>query len=178
MPQGASNAEQRFSATEIRMSPNEFQGLIAHVTEKIASRPLDANLEAWLNAEYPADSTAYTELANACRAGVEAGWLADREAGGIRYGRIFKALPDTHGFSVDVVRMSDIAGPRHVHPNGEIDLIVPLTEGATFDGHPAGWCVYGPGSAHRPTVAGGSALVLYLLPEGAIEFTKLAASAT
>ena len=159
------------------MSPNEFRGLIAHVTEKIASRPLDANLEAWLNAEYPADSTTYTELANACGVGVEEGWLADREAGGIRYGRIFKALPDTHGFSVDVVRMSDIAGPHHVHPNGEIDLIVPLTEGATFDGHPAGWCVYGPGSAHRPTVAGGSALVLYLLPEGAIEFTKPAASA-
>jgi hypothetical protein len=177
MPQGASSVQQRFSATEIRMSPNEFRGLIAHVTEKIASRPLDANLEAWLNAEYPADSTTYTELANACGAGVEEGWLADREAGGIRYGRIFKALPDTHGFSVDVVRMSDIAGPHHVHPNGEIDLIVPLTEGATFDGHPAGWCVYGPGSAHRPTVAGGSALVLYLLPEGAIEFTKPAASA-
>jgi len=112
MPQGTSSVQQRFSATEIRMSPNEFRGLIAHVTEKIASRPLDANLEAWLNAEYPADSTTYTELANACGVGVEEGWLADREAGGIRYGRIFKALPDTHGFSVDVVRMSDIAGPH------------------------------------------------------------------
>jgi len=32
--------------------------------------------------------------------------------------------------------------------------------------------VYGPGSAHRPTVRGGKALVLYLLPAGAIEFTK------
>ena len=94
-----------------------------------------------------------------------------REGGGIRYGRIFKALPDTHGFSVDVVHMKDIAGPHHVHPHGEIDLIMPLTEGATFDGHPAGWCVYGPGSAHRPTVANGEALVLYLLPQGAIEFT-------
>ena len=29
-----------------------------------------------------------------------------------------------------------------------------------------------PGSAHRPTVAAGRALVLYLLPQGAIEFTK------
>lgn len=160
------------------MSPNEFQGLIARLTARIASRPLDAELQAWLNAEYAAGSTGYTELASACRAGVEEGWLADREAAGIpgiRYGRIFKALPDTHGFSVDVVQMNNIAGPHHVHPNGEIDLIVPLTEGATFDGHAAGWCVYGPGSAHRPTVAGGDALVLYLLPEGAIEFTKHAA---
>jgi len=66
-----------------------------------------------------------------------------------------------------------LAGPHHVHPHGEIDLIMPLTEGATFDGHPAGWCVYGPGSAHRPTVANGAALVLYLLPQGAIEFTRV-----
>lgn len=56
---------------------------------------------------------------------------------------------------------------------GEIDLILPLDGGgATFDGRPAGWCVYPPGSAHRPTVAQGRALVLYLLPEGQIQFTK------
>ena len=56
---------------------------------------------------------------------------------------------------------------------GEIDLIMPLDDspGASFDGRPAGWCVYGPGSAHRPTVAQGRALVLYLLPEGQIKFT-------
>lgn len=154
------------------MSPSHFQALIARVTERVAQRPLDQALADWLNAEYPADGAAYAELADACCAGVKEGWLCDREANGIRYGRIFKALPETHGFSVDVVSMTDIAGPHHVHPNGEIDLIMPLTQGATFDGHPAGWCVYGPGSAHRPTVAGGSALILYLLPEGAIQFTK------
>lgn len=43
---------------------------------------------------------------------------------------------------------------------------------ARFDGRPAGWCVYGPGSAHRPTVSGGRALVLYLLPQGQIQFTR------
>ena len=34
------------------------------------------------------------------------------------------------------------------------------------------WLVYPPGSAHRPTVRPGRALVLYLLPEGRIEFTR------
>jgi hypothetical protein len=29
-----------------------------------------------------------------------------------------------------------------------------------------------PGSAHRPTVSQGRALVLYLLPNGKIDFTK------
>jgi hypothetical protein len=41
---------------------------------------------------------------------------------------------------------------------------MPLTDGATFDGYPAGGCVYGPGSALLPTVTDGQALVLYLLP--------------
>ncbi|HOV05072.1 MAG TPA: DUF4863 family protein [Kaistiaceae bacterium] len=92
--------------------------------------------------------------------------------GGLRYGRIFKAADDLQRFSVDVVDMHDVAGPHHVHPQGEIDLILPIDAGATFDGRPAGWCVYPAGSAHRPTVGGGRALVLYLLPQGAIQFTR------
>jgi hypothetical protein len=67
--------------------------------------------------------------------------------------------------------MHDLVGPHHRHPNGEIDLIVPVDDGATFDGRGAGWLVYGPDTAHRPTVAQGRAFVLYLLPQGAIEFT-------
>jgi len=102
------------------------------------------------------------------------GWLCTREGGGIRYGRIFKPADDLHGFSVDVVDMTDIAGPHHVHPNGEIDLIMPMEGNAHFDGRPAGWAVMPPGSAHKPTVSHGRALVLYLLPEGKIEFTAAA----
>jgi hypothetical protein len=68
--------------------------------------------------------------------------------------------------------MNDLAGPHHRHPKGEIDLIMPIDPGAKFDGQPAGWLVYGPDSAHSPTVTGGRALVLYLLPEGQIEFTR------
>ena len=154
------------------MSPQDFQRLIAGVTAELEGRPLDASLGVWLNATWAAGSATYDALADACRAGVAEGWLCNREHGGIRFGRIITPTPDTHGFSVDVVDMQDIAGPHHVHPHGEIDLIMPLTDGATFDGHPAGWCVYGPGSAHRPTVAQGQALVLYLLPQGAIEFTR------
>jgi hypothetical protein len=73
---------------------------------------------------------------------------------------------------VDVVDMDDVAGPHHRHPNGEIDLIMPLDGPAQFDGQPAGWMVYGPDTAHSPTVTGGRALVLYLLPQGQIEFTR------
>ncbi|WP_287496655.1 DUF4863 family protein [Pandoraea sp. CB10b_02] len=156
------------------MDVPQFQALIADLTRQLDGRALDADLAGWLNARHGAGSETFETLSAACRTGVAEGWLCNREGGGIRYGRVIKPTPATHGFSVDVVDMADLAGPHHVHPNGEIDLIMPLTPGATFDGHPAGWCVYGPGSAHRPTVASGRALVLYLLPEGAIEFTRAA----
>jgi hypothetical protein len=154
------------------VTPTDFRQRIAELTATIAGQPLDAALDAWLNAEHGPDSASYQGLAAACRQGVADGWLCNREGGGIRYGRIFKPADDLHGFSVDVVDMNDIAGPHHAHPLGEIDLIMPIDEGARFDGRPAGWLVCPPGSAHHPTVAGGRALVLYLLPEGRIDFTR------
>ncbi len=154
------------------MSRDAFQTLIAELTAPLAGRALDGDLAAALNREHPPGSPGYQAIFDACRAGVAAGWMCEREGGGIRYGRVIKATPTTHGFSVDVVDMHDLAGPHHLHPNGEIDLVMPLEGDARFDGHPAGWVVYGPGTAHRPTVSGGRALVLYLLPQGAIEFTK------
>jgi len=157
-------------------SPNPsieaFRQRIAAVAREIGTRPLDAELDAWLNRHWAPGSPTYDGLQQACAQGVTEGWLCDREGGGIRYGRIFKPAPDLQDFSVDVVDMADIAGPHHVHPNGEIDLVMPVTAGATFDGRGAGWVVYGPASAHRPTVAAGRALVLYLLPAGRIEFTR------
>ena len=154
------------------MTPTDLQQRVATVTAQIAGRPLDAALDAWLNAEHGLGSASYGAIKAACEAGVAAGWLCNREGGGIRYGRIFKPSQELHGFSVDVVDMKDIAGPHHVHPKGEIDLVMPLQGDATFDGRSAGWLVMAPGSAHFPTVARGRALVLYLLPEGRIAFTR------
>ena len=155
------------------MSKESFHQIVADVTTQIAGRPLDGELERWLNTVHGAGSESYERLKQACIDGVAEGWLCEREGGGIKYGRVFKADDALHRFSVDVVDMEDIAGPHHRHPQGEIDLIMPLEGEATFDSRPAGWCVYGPGTAHRPTVAQGRALVLYLLPEGQIEFTKM-----
>jgi hypothetical protein len=154
------------------MTPEQLRSQIAALTVQIAGRPLDAALDAWLNGTHGAGSATYSALKASCEAGAKEGWLCNREGGGIRYGRIFKPADDLHGFSVDVVDMHNIAGPHHVHPNGEIDLVMPLEGDATFDGRSAGWVVMPAGTAHRPTVANGRALVLYLLPQGAIEFTK------
>lgn len=157
---------------ETPVNPDAFKTLLQDVTRQIGDRALDTPLQTWLNQELGADSPTYRQLKAACEQGVAEGWLCQREGGGLKYGRIFKPDDALHRFSVDVVDMNTLAGPHHAHPLGEIDLIMPLDDTATFDGRGAGWLVYGPGSAHSPTVAGGRALVLYLLPEGRIEFTQ------
>lgn len=155
------------------MSQSEtFRNQIAAVTAKLAGRTLDQELQVWLNQAHGPETETFRELEQSCRRGVEQGWMCSHEAGGIRYGRVFKPDTELHGFSVDVVDMEDIVGPHHSHPKGEIDLVMPLAGEARFDQHPAGWVVYAAGSAHHPTVSNGRALVLYLLPEGSIEFTR------
>ena len=162
----------KMNTGEDDMTPERFRDMIAEITETIAGLPLDKSLEALLNERFPADGQAFGAIAQACRDAAAAGWMCEREHGGIRFGRVIKPGPETHGFSVDVVDMDDVVGPHHAHPNGEIDMIMPQEGEARFDGHPAGWLVYGAGTAHKPTVSNGRAFVLYLLPEGAIEFTR------
>lgn len=154
------------------MPSTEFQQHIANLTAQLKDRALDADLETWLNDEHGVNSTTYQQLKADCERGVAEGWLCQYEGGGILYGRVFKPSEALDGFSVDVVDMENIAGPHHTHPTGEIDLIMPLEGDALFDGHPAGWMVCPPGSSHKPTITEGRALVLYLLPEGKIEFTR------
>jgi hypothetical protein len=154
------------------MSVEKFQDLIAGITGRIDGRPMDDALETFLNEEFPAGGEAFQAIAKACTDGVKEGWMCNYGEPPLRYGRVIKPNDAVHGFSVDVVEMGDLKGPHHSHPNGEIDMVMPIDDAAEFDGKGAGWKVYGPGTAHHPTVRGGRALVLYLLPDGAIKFTK------
>ena len=160
------------AADAIAQAQTRFKTRLAAVTAQIHNRPLNSALDEWLNTHLGTDTLTYRELKQSCEEGVAQGWLCKYEGGGLRYGRIFKPSEDLHGFSIDVVDMENVAGPHHVHPQGEIDLIMPIEGDAQFDGRAAGWLVCPPGSAHRPTVTQGRALVLYLLPNGEIEFTK------
>jgi len=155
-------------------SQQAFAEAVATITTRIAGKKLDDDLRSFLDQNFPPGGEAFDDLATLCRQGIDEGWLCDREHGGVRFGRIIKPGPDTSGFSVDVVQMADIAGPYHGHHNGEIDMIIPESAAARFDGQGQGWVVYEAGSEHYPTVSGGKAIVLYLLPEGAIDFTLTA----
>jgi hypothetical protein len=111
------------------------------------------------------------KISNELRALLEAGTIANRGELPVRYGRVAKAGPDTRGFSIDVVLMSG-PGPRHRHPRGEVNFCLALDGEPTFDGEPPGWVVLPPDSSHVPTVANGTMLIVYLLPQGEIEFTR------
>jgi hypothetical protein len=148
-----------------------FTDSIAAVTAWLAGRPVEPALQGEITAAFPPSGVVFQDLAKACRHGVAEGWLCKRGEEPLLWGRVIKPAPDTHGYSVDVVRMTDVAGPHHAHPRGEVDMIIPLGPDAQFDGAGEGWMVYGPGTAHSPTVTGGSAIVLYLLPGGDIQFT-------
>ncbi len=153
------------------MARTEFLGLIGGIADAIADQPLDGALEQRLNTAFPVNGTVFQRLTDLCAIGEAEGWLMQRTAGGIKYGRAVKPGSSAGRFSVDVVRMKDVAGPHHIHTSGEIGAVMTIARTPRFDGKPAGWYVYAPGSDHHPTVSGGEAYVLYLLPDGAIEFT-------
>jgi hypothetical protein len=153
------------------MSRERFNELIGQIAEGISGRPVAPSLAGYMNQKWPASGEGFAELKSLCAEGEAEGWLVAREAGGIRFGRAVKPGEAAGSFSVDVVKMKDVRGPHHVHPNGEIGAIMTISGAPRFDGFGEGWYVYGAGSDHHPTVSGGEAYVLYLLPQGAIEFT-------
>ena len=124
-----------------------------------------------LEERFPFEGEAVQSIGRAMRMAKEAGEICHLGDPPVQYSRLFKATEESHGLSADAVLMS-APGPLHEHPNGEIDLCFAESGEPRFDDEEPGWVVYGPGSRHVPTVHGGTMLILYLLPDGAIRFLK------
>lgn len=88
----------------------------------------------------------------------------------LSFGRLAKATPDTRGFSIDVVDMEG-SGAAHTHPMGEVSWCIPLGGAPTFEGATSGWVVMEPGSRHVPSAIGGRMLIVYFLPDGAMDWS-------
>lgn len=98
------------------------------------------------------------------------GTLTPNEApGGIRFGRVAKATPDTFDHAIDAVDIEGV-GAEHTHPRGEVSLCFATSGDPRFDGWPEGWVVKPPGSHHAPTVTGGRMVIVYFLPGGAMKW--------
>jgi len=96
----------------------EFLELVSKIAKELEGAKLDAGLETRLNEKFPAAGDQFSRLAALCAQGEAEGWLMNREAGGIKFGRAVKPGKEAGRFSVDVVRMKDIAGPHHIHTTG------------------------------------------------------------
>lgn len=153
------------------MHVEQFQDLLKPVTDFVAGQAVNPDLAAALNRRFPGDSELFNTIETACHAAIAEGWMCAQGSAGRRFGRVIEPSDETGGLSVDVVALEDFVGPHHRHPTGEICMIMPVSKAARFDGNPRGWCIFEPGSDHRPTVTDGEALVLYMLPQGKIEFT-------
>lgn len=153
------------------MNVEQFQDLLRPVTDYVSNQQVNAQLEANLNDSFPPGEATFNTIEQACSEAILAGWMCSQGGEGRRFGRIIEPGEATGGLSVDVVELTDIVGPHHHHPTGEICMIMPVTETALFDGAGRGWCVFEPGTDHRPTVTHGRARVLYMLPGGKIEFS-------
>lgn len=130
------------------------------------SRPDEA--AAALEARWPAARRA--PLGALVRAARDAGWLTPRRASdAVAFGRLARPSDATFALSVDAVDMTG-PGAEHVHPQGEVSLCFADDPEARFCGHPEGWVVVGPGSRHVPEVTGGRMVILYFLPDGAMEW--------
>jgi hypothetical protein len=157
---------------------------------KIKDMTPGAEMEKWLNEKYGENSELYRDLSRLIKIGVEEGWAANQEIDGPNYrrSRIQEPSPKTFQFSITAVYMNSkdprrfkeddknevLRGQYHGHPYGELNLVVPLDEGAQLKGlqgwQGAGWTAPDPGSRHYPEAKGGAVIALFYLPAGRISY--------
>lgn len=151
-------------------TPDEILAALAPICRKVATLDLTdpAQAEAALEAEVSTEALA--EIGALLEAAFQAGWLCPKNGGaGVSFGRVAKATEATAFVSIDAVEME---GPalEHIHPKGEVSLCFARSGDPRFEGRPAGFVVMPPGSRHVPTVTGGRMLIVYFLPDGAMEW--------
>ena len=175
------------SKSQFTNSKAELVALFIPLLQDVKDMTPVIALEQWLNTKHSAESDLYKDLARLMTLGVQDGWAADTEVAGRRYRRSRVSAPceETLFFSATAVLLDSTQNTQknpegsfradyHRHPYGEINLVVPLNEGAALAG-PNGWCYGGwtapePGSRHFPEVKGGAVISLTFLPAGRIAF--------
>lgn len=130
----------------------------------------DEELPDRVNELYPVNGEVVTALSASATGGFADGSLTPHSKGDVQFGRLIKPSEDSSHFSCDAVYMPSCAGPEHSHPEGELNLCIAMDGEPRFDDSGPGWCHYLPGTTHVPTVTGGTMLILYFLPNGAIDW--------
>jgi hypothetical protein len=147
--------------------------------EEVKDKTTGKELEHWLNETYGPQTALYKDLARLITDGVTDGWAANIEVTSPDYrrSRIQAPTAELNYFSITAVYMNSVErlrGQYHLHPYGELNLVVPLDPGAVLAGplgwQGAGWTAPAPGSHHYPEVKGGAVIALFYLPAGRISY--------
>lgn len=131
--------------------PRRTSRALVPFLDEIKDMTAGTGLEQWLQAKQGVGSALYSELSRLITLGIEQGWAADTEIAGPRYrrSRLIAPCAETFFFSGTSVLMDSTGNPQnnpegsfrgdyHLHPYGEINMVVPLNEGAALAG-PSGW---------------------------------------
>ncbi|KAL4792216.1 hypothetical protein BDV19DRAFT_392390 [Aspergillus venezuelensis] len=176
--------------TESTLHPNAEK--LLQIAEEFFAEVADltpgTNLEKYLNTHYAPGSKTYDSLSTLIKSAITNNepWLATDTLDGPRYRRSRLCPPSerTRYFSITTVYMDSTAagespeesytGQYHLHPYGEINCVVPITEGAQIKGM-NGWCGRGwtcpaAGTHHYPEVRGGALVAVFFLPAGRISY--------
>jgi len=151
----------------------DLKTLLAPISRVVRGLDLTnpAACEGALQAAFPPSSPAIAEIRTAALAALEAGTICQRGEAGMKFSRVVKPEQDAAGCSIDAVFMTDASGPVHTHTKGEVCLCIPTQGAPTFEGRGDTWIVMHAGSRHVPTVRGGSMLILYWWPDGAVAWS-------
>jgi hypothetical protein len=166
---------------------DELINLCIEFLSKIKDKTAGATIEQWLNDTYGPDSETYQRIADLVIEGVAQGWAANTEISGPHYrrSRLCEPCAETFYFSITAVYMDSkgheldnhqrtFRGDYHCHPYGELNMVIPLDEGAVLAGprgwQGAGWTAPAPASHHFPEVKGGALIAFFFLPAGRISY--------
>lgn len=149
---------------------------LAPVIAEISRSEWNDRLRDRLNRDFPVTGSLFREITRFCDDGIETGWMGLAGSPERQGGRVVEPSAETAGHSIDVVQLIDFTGPHHAHPGGEVCAIMTERPEGRFDGNPAGWAVYPPGSAHWPSGTGGRVRILFFLPNGEIAYSDDAAA--
>jgi hypothetical protein len=149
-----------------------FEAAFGQIARWLTGRKIEKRLQTDLEHAFPVAGAPFQAISDWLRLGFSSS-LGQQVDDATRYAHLADATPATCGFSVDAVQLTNVRGHKHIHPRGEIDMIISVDKGARFDGRGSGWLVYPPGSGHRPTVSGGTAIVLFMLPGGEMTFPEV-----